>query len=501
MQINTPTQNVYGVSIPGTPTIIIGFNDSLAWGVTSAQRDVEDFYEIRFKDSSMQEYRWKNEWKKTEFRKEIIKIKGKPDEVETIAMTVFGPVIYDPHYPNKINGNQSYAVRWTAHDPSNEWLSFYKLNAAKNYKDYENAISTYSCPALNFAFASVGGNIAIRQQGKFPAKWKYQGDFVMPGFNSNYNWQGFIPAEENPQILNPASGFVSSANQMPVVPDNYPYYVGRASDFSVYRAYLINKKLSSMNKITIAEMMKMQTDNYNVVAEMARPVLLKWLDSSKLSGEENEYVDILRKWNLRNDAGEKGATIFTLLWDNIYHSIYSDEMNQSPLPMMMPEASTLLDGLLANADYSFADDVSTVYRKERMKEVVATALHSIIPELRKAANENKLEWEKYKDTYLSSLTQLPALGRYHLPIGGGADIINATQTHHGPSWRMVVHLTSPIDAYVVYPGGESGNPGSKYYDSFVDDWVAGKYYSVLFLSEKDAATNNKIKWNMQFSKL
>lgn len=500
MQISTPTHNVYGVSMPGSPSIIIGFNDSIAWGVTNAERDVKDFYEIKFRDTSMQEYRFNNEWKKTEFRKEIIKIKDKPDDIETIAMTVFGPVMYDHHYENKNNDGKYYAVRWTAHDPSNELLTFCKLNASKNYTDYVNAISTYTCPGQNFAFASVSGDIAIRQQGKFVAKWRHQGDFIMPGIDSNYMWQGFIPNNENPQILNPERGFVSSANQMPA-DAQYPYYLGKASNFSVYRGYIINRKLSSMNNITIDDMMKMQTDNYNVVAEMARPVLLKFLDSVQLNTDERKYLDILRNWNLRNDVDEKGATVFQLLWDSVYYLTYHDEMNQSKLPVVWPERSTLLDALLSNADYSFADDVTTVYTRERMQDVVIAALHKIIPELNKAGNSGKLEWGKYKDTYISSLVKIPALGRYHLPIGGGNDIINATKANHGPSWRMIVHLTSPIEAYAVYPGGESGNPGSRFYDSFVDYWAAGKYYSILFLKEKDAVLNNKIKWHMQFSGL
>jgi Protein related to penicillin acylase len=248
-------------------------------------------------------------------------------------------------------------------------------------------------------------------------------------------------------------------------------------------------------------MMKMQTDNYNVVAEMARPILLKLLDSVQRSSDENKYIGILQSWNLRNDISEKGATVFQLLWDSVYNLTYRDEMSQSKLPVVWPSHATLLEALLSNTDYSFADDVTTVYKRERMKDVVIAALHKIIPELNKADAEDKLEWGAHKGTYISSLTNLPALGRYHIPIGGGGDIINATRNNHGPSWRMVVHLTSPIEAYVVYPGGESGNPGSQFYDSFVDYWAQGKYYPVLFLKEKDAVLNSRVKWHMQFSSI
>jgi penicillin amidase len=49
VQITTPTHSTYGASFPGSPAVIIGFNDSIAWGVTNAQRDVKDYYEIKFR--------------------------------------------------------------------------------------------------------------------------------------------------------------------------------------------------------------------------------------------------------------------------------------------------------------------------------------------------------------------------------------------------------------------------------------------------------------------
>jgi len=140
MQISTPTFSAYGASFPGAPSIIIGFNDSCAWGVTSAARDVKDYYEITFRDSTMQEYIFNGTWRKTTFRDEIIKVKGEPSDTERIAMTVLGPVMYDRTYPNILGNGKYYALRWKAHDASNELLTFNKLNHAKNYVDYIKAI-------------------------------------------------------------------------------------------------------------------------------------------------------------------------------------------------------------------------------------------------------------------------------------------------------------------------------------------------------------------------
>ena len=116
MQITTPNVNVYGVSFPGSPNIIVGFNDNIAWGVTNAQRDVKDYYEIQFKDETRKEYMYNGEWKQTELRTDTIKVKGAPPIYDTIAFTVFGPVVYDARFSKELSNNKAIALRWTGHD-------------------------------------------------------------------------------------------------------------------------------------------------------------------------------------------------------------------------------------------------------------------------------------------------------------------------------------------------------------------------------------------------
>jgi penicillin amidase len=495
MQITTPAFSTYGVSFPGAPSIIIGFNDSCAWGVTNAGRDIKDYYEIQFKDSTMQEYMFNGAWKKTTFRNEIIKIKGQPAVTEKIAMTIFGPVMFDKNYENKLKNGKYYAVRWKAHDPSNELLTFNRLNRAKNYIDYLNAVNTFQTPGQNFVFASKTGDIAIKQQGRFPAKWRRQGDFIMPGTDSSYMWLGYIPFPENPRVYNPARGFVSSANQFPV-DETYPYYIG--GSFPVYRGLIINRNLNRMNNITIADMQHLQTDNYNVFAEIARPVLLKYLDRSKLAKDEAAYIDILSNWNLRNDINEQGATIFKVFWDSLEVAVFNDEFSQTQLPLRWPDESTLVGALQKDSTYKFVDDINTP-AVESLHDIVLRAFKKACQQLKEADNEGRLAWGKFKDTGVRHLLKIPALSRLHLPIGGGENIINATKGNHGPSWRMVVQLTNKTEAYGVYPGGQSGNPGSKYYDMFINTWVSGNYYPLLFLNAEEAKRSPQIKWTMTFS--
>ena len=498
VQITTPTHSTYGASFPGSPAVIIGFNDSCAWGVTNAGRDVKDFFEIKFKDTTMQEYWFNGAWQKASFRKEIIKVKDKPDIVETMAMTVFGPVMYDRHYPAKNNTNNSYAVKWKAHDASNELRTFYKLDRAKNYTDYVEAIATYQCPGQNFVFASKTGDIAIRQQGAFVAKWKRQGEFVMPGTDSSYMWQGTVPNTENPQMLNPTRGFVSSANQM-AVDSTYPYYLGEAGHFPIYRGLIINKKLATMSSITVTDMQQMQTNNDNIFAEEAMPLLLKVLDATKLNDVETKFYDIVKKWDFKNNPDSKGATIFKNWWDTTMTLVYNDEYALSTLPLRRPYESTLLEALLKDTNYIFADNISTQNIKETMADVVLDAFKRVAKLADTLQKNDKLTWGNFKDTKVSHYTKIDALSRLHIINGGGSYSINATKPDHGPSWRMIVHMTDDIEAYGLYPGGQSGNPGSKYYDMFINFWAEGKYYPLLFVKKPAVQTNQRIKWHITFS--
>jgi penicillin amidase len=498
MQIHTPGYDSYGVSFPGAPFIVIGFNDDCAWGITNAGRDVRDYYSIKFKDETRKEYWFNKKWVPADQRVDTIKIKGREPLYDTVATTVFGPVMFDPTFAgfSDVPDHRSYAVRWKAADPSDELATIRRFQSMKNYDDYKEALATFSCPGQNIVFASKTGEVALWQQGTFPAKWKGQGLYVMPGEDSSYMWQDTIPRDQNPYMIVDSSnrGFVSSANQAPV-DSAYPYYLG--TDFPMYRGLEINRQLNNMNSITPADMMKLQTENFDVFAQMARPLLLRNIDESKLNEEQKSFLNIYKLWNLRNDPGEEGPVIFKYWWSHLDHNIYDDEFSKTSLVMLRPFESTLLEQLLRDSAYKFIDNIDTK-EKETLQQVVTDAFLKTVPELVQDGKSDRLTWAKNKDTWARHLTQMPALSRTHLPIGGGVHCINAAKQFHGPSWRMIVQLTSKTEAYGVYPGGQSGNPGSPYYDNFIDSWAAGKYYP-LWVMAPDETSDRRVKWVMHFS--
>ncbi len=497
MQLQTPSSNVYGVSLPGTPYIIIGFNDSIAWGVTNAQRDVKDYYEIKFKDATRKEYWFNNQWITADQRVETIKVKGGADYLDTVAYTVFGPVMFDETFSNEISNKKSLAVRWTAHDPSNEGKTLYMLNRAKNYDEYAEAIKFFKCPGQNFVFASKAGDIAIWQQGKFPARWNGQGLFVMPGQDSSFMWQGFIPQAENPHSKNPVQGFLQSANQRPA-DSTYPYFI--PGSYLTPRGITITNRLAAMTGIIPDDMKKLQYDYFNTFAEDARTILLSYVRENELDANAKKYVEMLRNWDLYAGPNSTGQTVFQTWWDSLEVEIWKDDITRVTPSANWPEEETLMELLKKDSAMLFIDNINTPL-KETLFDAVTKAIKKASFDLETEERAGRLSWTKHKDPTIYHLlkTAVMPFARTGIPVGGNGNIVNAVTKSHGPSWRMIVQLTNETESYVVYPGGQSGNPGSKFYDNFVDTWAKGEYYKA-WMMKKGEEKNEKVKWTLQFKK-
>lgn len=500
-QITTPEYSSYGVSIPGSPGVIIGFNTDVAYGMTNSMRDVMDYYSVQFKDNTRKEYLYNGKWLPTIMRIDTYAIKGANTLLDTVLSTHWGPVIYDRNFHGlrhdlqRVAGDQNYAVSWTANLASNELKTFLLLMRAKNYSDYRTAISYFSCPAQNFIFAARDGDIAITQQGRFPAKWKYQGEFVMEGQDSLYEWAGFIPDANLLTIRNPREGYVSSANQLPADPDKYPYYLG--GNYVYERGYRINQVLGKKKKFSVQDMMDLQFDNFNTSAHQLLPIVFRRIDSLQLNNDEKYWVDELKKWDLHNSATSVGATVFEMMLDTLNYCVWNDELTKSYIGLM-PERNTLIQDLQHNLNFKCVDNIYTPQR-EKFDQILKLTLQKITPALQQLKTEKRLAWGQYKGTgifhFLDIKQNTPALSRLDLDVGGGDGIVNATKKSHGPSWRMVVSLTTPIEAYGVYPGGESGHPGSPYYDTGINNWSKGKYFKLWVMKQTDSKSNKiKASW-------
>jgi len=487
IQLNAPGINALGVSLPGDPGIIIGCTDSIAWSLTNAQRDLVDWFKISFQDDTRNKYLLDNQWVDTEKVIEVFNVRDKPVFRDTVLYTHWGPIPYDENYRSDDN-RKHYAFRWLSHDASNEFFAFYKLNRAQDHAGYMEALDYFDSPPNNFVFASMSGDIAMRVQGKYPIRRSKEGKFVLDGSKSTNGWTAFIPNEQNVMEKNPSRGFVSSANQYPV-DATYPYYI-TATSFEAYRNRRINNVLNGLTQIQPEDMMKLQNDNYNLKAEESLPFFLSQLDSTTFTIAEKNAYQILSTWDYFNNKDSEGASYYEAWWDNLMPLLW-DEMEKEGVTLRRPTTYNTIKLLREKPNLTFFDIQSTP-EKETAREVIQKAFSASTTEMETWKEEHSnasAAWAEYKDSYIGHLMRLEPLG-IHIKTGGNHDIVNAHARTHGPSWRMVVSLEkSGIKMWGVYPGGQSGNPGSTYYSNMLDPWVNGKYFPLLFLHHPEDAGN------------
>ncbi len=483
--LNSPNINVMGVTVPGTPVILIGFNDSIAWGVTNSPRDQVDWYQIEFKDHTREEYSYNKQWFKTSKVIEEIDIKDEDTYYDTIVHVHQGPLVYDRNYQPE-NGKFNAAMRWIAHDRSTTFATMYKINKAKNHEEFVNALKSFTGPPQNFIYGSAHGDIAMHLPGKFPVKWEGQGKFLLDGSNTQSEWKNYIPFDHHLQILNPERNFVSSANQHPV-DSLYPYYV-YDHHYEYYRNRRINDRLTKLNKVSPQDMMKLQNDNFNYQASEILATMLSSLDTINFRESDWEYYNKLKAWDFFNATDLLAPTIFQVWIDLMYDKIW-DEYDTISVAMDKPSLHTTLNLLKNRPSFPFFDVIDTSPIEDATMLYNST-YKTTIDSINTYEDEEQLKWFAFKGTSINHLLKLSPFSRESIRIGGYKNIVNAAAGSHGPSWRMVVELTmdGPI-AWGVYPGSQTGNPGHPDYGRMVDNWASGNYYQLTFGSNLSALEN------------
>lgn len=489
VQLHSPDQNVMGVSLPGAPAVVIGFNEHAAWGTTNVSADVWDWYEIEFRDSTLSEYRYDGGWRSTEKRLERIHIKGQKTVIDTVTYTHHGPVVQTSGgEPMRSHIPKYHAMRWIAYEQSNELRYFLDINRAENYDHYRKALRHYQSPAQNWIFADRT-DIALTAAGKYPLKWEEQGRFISDGSDPQYDWQGWIPFDHIPSVKNPERGFVSSANQDPT-DNSYPYYLD--DDFAPYeRGRRINDRLAAMDEITVRDMQQLQLDTYSYHAETVLPRLLQSLKQDAISSQKQKAVNKLASWDYENEGHLLAPSLFAYWWDALEEAIWDDEYHSVGLPMKRPARDQTAQIILTDSTARWYDDITTAEREtldDLINQSFQQAFRQITEEF--GAFGDRWKWGYVNTTNISHVGQIPGLGRREVFTDGGAESVNAIRGSHGPSWRMVVELGPQIKAYGIYPGGQSGNPGSPDYDNMIDDWTKGTLYPLWFMKRHPASEDS-----------
>lgn len=490
MQLSAPGMNVYGVCVPGSPAVIIGFNENIAWGITNGCDDVKDWYKLKI-TNDYQKYEMDGQWINLPYRIEEIKRRNRAPFYDTVYQTIQGPVVYSGSFSGSNATQANHALRWSLHIPSNEVLTYIKLNRAQNYQDYRDAIKNYSCPVLNFSYADKAGNIAVNHQGAIALKWPGQGKFVLDGTTHEHLYTSNIPSDSLPQDRNPADGILFSANQHPT-DNNYPYYYN--GYYAENRANRIRQLLEHIDSATVSGMMKMQLDNVSYFSMETLPVLLQYMQGRPLSVQGQHALDSMQHWKATYTLNDNIALLYDLWWKKIKDYTW-DEFHNYSFQSRVPDDHILLTMLRQEPDNDYFDQQLSNVR-ETAGDVVYAAFKDAI-EVRDsiAAKRGGPQWGNYNQVSMGHMLNISKLGVRKLPSAGAPDAIDAVSATWGPSWRMIVQLGERPQAWGIYPGGQSGNPGSRYYDNFVTDWNKGSYYPLqFFMSATEAKKNTTRKW-------
>lgn len=479
LHIHTPQFNAYGVSFPGFPGIMIGFNDHIAWGETNVGQDVSDHFIIQWADNDRNYYMLDGQKEKTVLREEVIRVKGSEPVIDTVRYTYWGPV-----QKSSLSGQYDVALRWLPHDEpdTEEFNTFIRGMSARTYDEYLSATEAYISPGQNFGFASKNGDIAMRINGRYPAKQNGDGRFIEWGNQTAHNWAEWIPKFQNPQIINPERGFITSANQVSAGKE-YPYYF--TGKFERYRNRIIHDSLSHKNDFSVADMKKMHVNNVSYKALDYILMLTTLSDTLNVSSEAREILGTLLEWDGQYLESSEEATVFEIFYSHLEKSTWDEILNFSDsVAIALPEDWRLLELIKEDPGNRYFDIQSTADR-ENAYSIIELALIKTSEDIRRRSDEGlSNSWSKFRPLNILHLMRLPALSSENLSASGSPDAINATNKTYGPSWRMIVSLEEKVKAFAVYPGGQSGNPVSRYYKNMIDPWLKGEYFELNPASDK-----------------
>ncbi|MCP3659927.1 MAG: penicillin acylase family protein [Bacteroidetes bacterium] len=472
-------QNIIGAIAPGTPFVTLGFNKFTAFGLTNSLMNSRDWYLIKFEDDTFKEYKYEGKNFKTQIITEEIKIKGHKSIYIKILNTHIGPTFYSENQANDKNEVYGLALKWSGYNIGNVILAGIKMNKAKNHTEFKEALDLLNLN-VNYASAFNNGDIAMHVAGKYVARWKEQGRFLMDGNSSEYEWQKYIPKSHNPQILNPRIGYVSSANEHPTY-KSYPYF-HHGYWYRHYRNKRINQILNSKKKFSINDMKKMQLDTYDSSAAELLTSILPFIKVSDLNKKEKKIFSIIESWDYKNDPNKVAPSIYREWFNNIYSSLWKNILNLD-LKIKPPSNHTTIFIIKNYPNSKYLD----YGEYNSMQELINSAFKTTISNLDKWERENKKPyiWSNYNCVSLNHvIPNFKSFGVKNIAIGGSKFSLNCNEPKNGVSIRFIAELGKENKGYFIYPGGQTGDIGNPYYTSFVEKWRKGEYIT-LNISDKE----------------
>lgn len=466
----TPDLNAYGVTVPGAPLPVEAFNDHVGWAFTNTGSDQIDHLQLVLDDTGTQ-YLFNGAYQPLTMVPDTLHIKGRAPLVDTLYYAHWGPVT--------IEDGDAVALRWVAHDSTRTLQALWKMNQANSHTTFQDAIAHWDTPMQNIIYGDDAGNIAIRSTGHLPVRKAGHGKGLLDGSTDAFAWEGRVPFDELPYSFNPPQGFLTSTNQQPA-DSLYAYYLGH--DWrSAYRSLRIDALLESKDLHAVEDLKAYQADVYVVQRDLFVPLLE---NVGKLSEDAASLRTMLTNWEGVATVDRAEPLVLDLYLENLRELVWDEPAFDSLRNPMDARLYFLLAGEL---DGPWIDRQGTA-EVENGEDVMRAALEQTVVQLRETYGWDRAAW-RWGDVHqvvFRHFTRSDALkglwrGPYAFP--GFAETLSPARgltTTHSASWRMVVDFsTTPPTGYGVYPGGQSGNPFSPFYDHHLDTYLNFEHFELF----------------------
>ena len=510
MHLVSDQYNVAGVTFPGLPGIIIGHNESIAWGLTNGMIDDADFYFHKIEKKRPDAYWDGKEWRTFSVIREKIKVKNQNNPIIIdIKTSPNGPVVSDVHNLGPgADDTLALSIRWTGHSISDEMTAILKMNRAHSWKTFKEAVSHHKAPAQNFIYADTAGTIGYLLGGSIPIRRDRKGFLPYKGWERKGDWIGEVPRKNMPELVNPEKGFIATANNK-ITSAETGYYFGNSwePDSRIIR---IENLLNSKEKFSSADFSKMQVD---VFSEHARKVigrLEKLVPVEKLANADERIWKLLTTWNYNTDPESEPAAVFNVFAVHILRNCLLDEMGDDIFESFLFWTNypvRALESLLENPNASWWDDKNTE-RIETFQFILLKSFRESIFYLNDNMGDGPGFWDwgrLHKMTFRHILGQDATLAKFFnvgpLYIGGSPSTIAKSEYHFanpfdasaGASMRYIIDLAEPLKAQSVIAGGQSGQPHSGHYADQLDLWLNGKLKTVVIDKKQIEAGTDKMQ--------
>ncbi|MGN6613104.1 MAG: penicillin acylase family protein [Angustibacter sp.] len=498
--------DVAGFTFSGTPGVIIGHNNNIAWGFTNLGPDVTDLYLERVLGDRAE---YDGRYEPLTQRRETINVRGGDDLTITVRSTRHGPLLSDVLASVRDAGrdvsttaadNTTYdvALAWTALTPGRTADAIFGLDAATDWSSFRSAASSFEVPSQNLLYADVKGNIGYQAPGRIPVRKGYDGRYPVPGWKSQYGWTSYVPFSQLPHELNPPEGFIVTANQA-VTASAQPYLT---QDWSYgYRSQRIRDLIQGFikrgHKLTVADMAGIQRDTRNGMAANLVPLMLK-VDLSD-DPFTREAQDLLKGWDFTQPADSAAAAYYNAVWSNLMRLGFDDELGDALAADGGDRWFQVVTVLLQRKSDPWWDNKATAGAVENRDEILRQAMVAARVELTRKLGKDVSRWQ-WGRLHTLELVHTP-LGGSSVPgpvralvnrgpwqLAGGTSIVDATgwdaskgyQVDWVPSMRMVVDLANLDRSTWVNLTGASGHPYDAHYADQVDHWAEGQSYAWPF---------------------